>query len=200
MALFTAAEFKTHFGISVATYDAFIATLATSVTASVKKYLRRNLEPVSYTEIQSGNGKKTLQVRQPPVRSASPTVYISSIQTWDATTTLAATDFRFDSDAGIFLRVDATLDGLLHSNEAIWPEGNMNIRIDYDGGFAAVPDDVKMGAMIWAGMIFNRRKAAGISSRSVGGYSESFTAQKLPREAQGFLDQYRGVQRTRFYA
>lgn len=199
MALFSTTEFKTHYGITVTTYDAFIATLATSITASVKRYLRRNLEGVSYQEITSGNGRKTLSVRHPPIRSAAPTVYISSDQTWDATTKLAAADFRFDSDAGIFIRIDATLDGLLQSDDPIWPEGNMNIRIDYDGGFSAVPDDVKMGAMIWAGMLFNRRKASGISSRSVGGYSESFTAQIIPREARALLDPYRGVQRTRFY-
>lgn len=200
---FTRAEFKEHVAIptAVTTHDAFIDSLAARITKSVDRELRRTIEQAAYKEIHDGTGDYRIRVRYPPVaRTPAPVAYISGEQKWDADHTVDAADYTFEVDSGLFmLKPSAVNPDLFPQDNPIWNKGIQNVRIDYTGGFLAAnfPDDLKLGAMIWAAAIFNKRRASGIASYSIGGISYTPSNDPIPKDALALLGKYRMPFRTR---
>lgn len=198
MALFSQAEFKEYSSIpaGVTAHDALITSLSTMISAAVDKYLRRTVEAATITETHSGTGKDRIRVLSPPIRTLT-TVHSSQNQTWDASTLVAANLLLTDEGAGVIYRKPQLNPELWPLDKPIFPQGTLNIRIVYDGGFAAVPEDLKLAAMMWARAVFDRRRAMGVVSRSVAGASESFEQATVPKMIRPFLDQYRMPYRAR---
>jgi hypothetical protein len=183
MALITKEEVKEQLSISASTTvdDAYITNLCLRVSAFMKRYIGMSIEQESLTEYYDGNGEPSLYVRSVPVIAINA-VYESYDQTWDATTLIDSDDYIVDLKIGRIYRL----------GDVPFLLGVQNVRVIYDAGYAAVPDDIKMVAIDLVSAKYNRRKAAGISSRSLAdGSITYFTSNSLTGEQKELLAMYR---------
>ncbi|MFQ5471257.1 MAG: hypothetical protein ACE5FA_00035 [Dehalococcoidia bacterium] len=200
--LFTVAEFKTVVGIptAVTAHDDYVLLLAKAITAAVDKHCRRTLASAAHTEILDGSGTDSVLVRNPPVATSPAVVlYISGEQSWDAAHTVAASDYVIEQRTGrVRLKPTAVNPDLFPQDVARFQAGIQNVRVDYTGGYtpAAMPEDLKMGAIEWAAASFNRRKAQGLSNLSIGGVSVSPLLVAMPASAKKLVGSYRMPFRT----
>lgn len=89
-------------------------------------------------------------------------------------------DFEVDSDKGILYSVFG------------FGEGTRNIYVDYQAGYATVPEDLQLATLILIKSIYQKRseEAFGASSYSISGISMSFD-KDIPMEAKQILNHYR---------
>lgn len=174
MAIITTAEYKTWRGISVSTYDTLIGILIAGANArGVEKYTGRFFDAGDYEELLDGSGGASLQVSAYPINS------VASVKLWDNTNQTAYVtltqyeDYHWNADSGLFYRTNAHTgrisepvyrrgflpDGVDGGSGwgtvPNWPRGPQTVRVDYNGGYSTMPDDLKLSMYqyvdaIWA--------------------------------------------------
>jgi len=203
MSLTSASEYKTYAGISGSTYDSRLATLVSAAEAFVARYCGRTFESATYTHTFDGSGNDTLQLRAWPVTSITSVteIYI------DGTTEAYDSDtYRFDSASGVLSRVFTGKGrwlGVPASEFTRWgsteyqrfgsgyvfPQGYQNIRVVYVGGYATIPDDLKL--LVWK-IVDVWFKGSGqdhsMQSESIGDYSYTKGSEPWPMDIQIMLD------------
>lgn len=189
MALFTAADFKEHEGISGTAHDALIANLALRATAAINRYCRRTFEGATYTEELDGTGLDIILVKEPPVRTVT-TLKVSTDRDFSNITAVDASTYVFDDSGTITLLPTASL-GIFATTTPVFWKGVRNIQVVYEGGFATVPVDVEQAAILLASAWFNRRRMGGIQSSTTGAVTLSFQASTWPSEVRALLAGYR---------
>ena len=189
MALFTISEFKEAEGIGVATYDALLTNLANRATTALNRYARRILEATDYTEELDGTGCPRVIVANSPINS------VTSLKvTSDRDFTITAVDpttYVFDRSGVITLLPTAQLTILALTNQAIFWKGIRNVQVVYNGGFAAVPEDVKHAAILLASSWMVRARKGGVQSSTLGSETISFQSHRWPAEVRALMDPYR---------
>lgn len=192
MVLFTAAEFKEWEGVPGTRYDASITRIAAAVTEMVNRYCSRKIEAADYVEEIDGSGTTEIAISNPPLRAVS-SVIVTQLRNFSTTTPLAASQYVTESHGVIRMLPTVQLSQILSLNAPIFPVGVQNIQVSYSGGFATVPEDLKQGALMWAGALFVRRRQGGLLSSTVGPQSLTFQPGQVPVEVRSILDSYRLV-------
>jgi hypothetical protein len=190
--LITTAEYKTWANISGTAYDSVIATIVSGVSTEIRRWCGRDttngFESMSRTERYDGNNEQTINLMEWPVSSVASVKVYASDGTYE---TLDATTYRCDASGGILSRVDptkarypVTAFGTVQATFSVqpwFPDGFDNIEVAYTGGYATIPDDLKIAALRMSDVHFSARgRNMGIASESLGQYSYSnFNTQQL---------------------
>lgn len=189
MALFTLAEFKTHEGIVGTSLDAFVTAMIPRSLAALERLTNRKLEAASFTEDYGGNGTPNLFLRYPPINSITE-IKESDTRDFASVTAIPSSDYVLDSEAGILKRVEATEIAVLRTG-AIWPSGDYNIRVVYNGGFSTVPEDLKEAAMLWTSLRLRRRGSIGIVSETIGSHTATFRSSGSDADLDAIIARYK---------
>lgn len=161
MAITTVAAWKARRGISATTWDAIVPNIIDAVQAEIERYCSRAFESATYTdEAYHGTGTDTLILRNWPVTAVSAVKIVASDGT---TTTLDSGDYRADlsaNDRGHLYRIRSSDFGWGEPSGACWPEGRLNVKVTYTGGYATVPHDVEEAAFC---LIDSKLAASGVN-------------------------------------
>lgn len=188
--LTSVANVKTYLGISVSTYNSLFELLIGQATDTIERYLggRRIVQTAYTNEEYDGTGSKHLLLLNFPV-SSTATFTLQRNRASDNTDdweTIDAEDYWVDYDAGI-----------VHSGTmGDFLAGHFNYRVSYTAGYQKTATnwtmDLEGVCILLVGMVFNRRKAMGISSESIGDFSVDFTME-LERDpaVKATLDKYK---------
>lgn len=149
MAIITTEEYKAWVGETGTGFDALFGVLIASIQADLELLCGRFFEQSTYTdEAYSGRGEDTLWLRNYPVDSVSA---VKILGTGGDTETLASSEYRLVGSRYICRLND--LDSSWDSPSAfrlsvgpVFPRGGGNILVTYTGGYATIPDDLKLVA------------------------------------------------------
>lgn len=180
----TVAQVKSHLDISASTWDTVFENLIELCTQYAMEYCggRRFISAGSdTTEYHDGRDTNIIELKNYPVQTITSVSYSSGdydSPTWTAYN--AASDYKRDMTKGLlyFASID---------------KGIQNIRVVYDGGYAdasAVPWDIKGALIKMVSKEFDKRKARGIASESVGGASVSWVP-AFDTDVLAVLDNYK---------
>lgn len=172
--------------------DDFIRRILNSVTAAIQRFCRRKFSAASVVdEPHDGNGSRLLRLDRPPINSITKLVVKSDSYTYEL---VADRDYVFtsmDTAAMVHLKPHSGTQVLIDC----FPVGRANVLATYNGGFASIPDDVKLATLIaamseWPG----RGRDPRGRERSGGGFSQSreqVGVSGLPVEVERRLQPYR---------
>lgn len=183
------------------TVSALIDQLITEVDLAIGRYCGRTdeeldaqtFESATYTENYSGDGGRTLQLRQYPVTS------ITSIKYRDSNgdlTTLDSTGYRVNERSGVVSKISDDIGWELGlPDSANWVCGHNNYQVVYVAGFSTVPADLEGAAIdMVCEMFLNRRANARAASEGQGGRSISYLSpDDLARKHAHRLAPYRNL-------
>jgi len=207
VALTTLSEYKTYAGITTTATDTRLTTLVSAADAFVKRYCGRSFESGPYTQVYNGTGDESLQLTEYPVTSITS---VTQKFTDGTTSVLDSDTYRFESVTGLlyrtftgrgrYVRQDSTSwrndtePAQRFGNAYIWSKGYQNYTIVYVGGYATIPDDLKL--LVWkivdwwfAGSGEDSSK----QSESIGAYSYTKSTDKIPPEIRVMLDMWKVV-------
>jgi hypothetical protein len=183
--LITTSEYKTWANIGTTAYDTIIGTIVSGVSTEIRRWCGRDtsngFESMSRTERYDGNNEQTINLMEWPVSSVTSVKVYASDGTYE---TLDSTTYRVDSSGGILSCVDpikarypVTAFGTVQATFSVqpwFPDGFDNIEVVYTGGYATIPDDLKIAAFRLADMHYAARgRNMGVVSESLGQYSYS---------------------------
>jgi hypothetical protein len=122
--------------------QAFVDALITAGSAWIEKYCNRVFAAADYTdEVLDGNGWDSIFIDNPPINSLTDIdITCYNFDGGETTTTYLGTKFLFHAKSGEIKFKPATF----ISSPTIFVEGFQNIKITYNGGYAAVPDVIQM--------------------------------------------------------
>lgn len=134
-----------------------ITTVIPMVQAEFENYTGRIVDADDLDERYDGRNAEAIILKSAPVNS------IASVSVFDDDgneTTIASTDYRLDSDAGVLFAL-ATIDGDGFGSVGglgdaparnrlpayRWPYGRRNVRVQYNAGWSTVPSDLNLAAI-----------------------------------------------------
>jgi hypothetical protein len=181
LALVTAAEYKAYAGISDTSQDARLAVLIPAIQDEIERYCGRGFESAVRVEHLDGTGTGEIRVSNAPIISLES---VSIIYGEGDLHEYSSTAYTFTDDdtgaiwlyGGRFADRGLDVDGFPvgHSEGRVWPKGRKNIRVEYTGGYTAIPPALKLvvyrlldEAIVQAG------KDMSLQSESLGAYSYS---------------------------
>ena len=192
MSLTSISAVKTLLGISDSSQDTLLTQLLAGVDATIKQWLRRDIEQATYTEFYSGDGTEVLALNQYPVTS------ITSVHE-NASGYFTESEFTADEllTAGedyALMRLSSTVGskaGFVRRIGGLWPQPSLrtqqflsafpgaaagNIRVVYVAGYSSVPADLAAAANQLVVRAYNQRTGGGlgIQQQSYEDASESF--------------------------
>lgn len=199
------------------TVAALVDTLIDEVSAAIERYCDRTFASASFDERYSGNNGAALVLKNAPVTAISAVSYFDNAGT---ETTLAATEYRYDSGSGVLYRLGSSLvsSPTGYAADAIggfgnsfdtgyvvggparfrvdspsWWYGFNNWRVQYTGGYSSTPADIQnVATEMVVTLYMDRRQSRRGSSRRVGGDSVSYrTPDEMVRYYDSVLSQYR---------
>lgn len=159
MALCTAAQIKTHLGITSSIYDTLFAQLVTQVDSLVERLtgVKTGAAAVTITgEILNGDGSRKIRTNFWPILSVTALQYRNSNQDWSDYTDESLATIEFDKD-------------LIFPKYIVAGEGYRNIKLTYTCGYvtASVPVDLNLAAILLCVELFNQRNTVGFTSQNV---------------------------------
>lgn len=144
-----------------------LGDLIAAASDAIEKYCDRVFTSAAYIEKRNGNGLAEITVHNPPIVSLTQVIITDSAEN---TETIAATEFRYDADTGrvVFKPTNS-------STYILFPIGQLNIQIDYTGGYATIPASVQEACVEAVKTLHGQtnKKASGIKSFKMGEYSET---------------------------
>jgi hypothetical protein len=161
-ALVTLIEFKTFLQLPDpaapdAELDPVYEMFINSTSERAEKFCRRFLATrEDHDEVQSGNGRRELLLKQWPVLAVA-SVYIDPDRAFGAETLIDPSEYVITTDS------EGNGIGLERLDGRCWDRGRHNIKITYDCGFGTadgddLPDDIRMGINFWAQFYQQRMK------------------------------------------
>lgn len=155
------------------------ATLINSATAFLESACGRTFRSAAYTnEYLSGDGTPYLYLNNYPVSAITSLTLFDRYSAADVQTLTEDRDFYLDPDSG-----------RLVCSTGVFVAGRRNYRCTYTGGYAAIPEDIKVLCMQLIGYWISKKGNAGIDSQTIGKYSVTYSKDALPVEIQA------GIQR-----
>jgi hypothetical protein len=174
--LVTSQEAKIHLNIDGADDDARIQQLIAQVSADIEGYCRRSFTAVASVGEYHDGGVSDLILEKLPVTE------ITSVVDQADGSTVAPSDYKLDIDRAFVFLVDSITGA---TTEEPWGDGRRRWKATYKSGYAAVPADIKLAALIWIAELFVRPDGA-VSERS-GDYSVTVEA-GIPSRVKHILD------------
>jgi hypothetical protein len=181
MAIATLADLKTHMGITASDQDAKLTVILSGVERWLKDAAKAAgiaLEKETVTEDLDGEGAGRLFLRYRPVISVT-TVYESDSQVFDATTEVAAADFRLYKEIGMLKRENGA-----------WLDEAQGVRVIYEAGYATPPETAKLGILVFAAYLAGQAGKEGFSQERLGEYAYALRALEEVPAAKELLAPY----------
>lgn len=176
--------------------DSWLEALRISAEQVVKSYTGRDFETATYTEYYSGDGRRTLVLRQRPVTSIT-SIHLDHDGNFGANPEGFDSSHLLDSEVDYALHLDGNISGtavsfsgIVQRTKTVWPEiprvyvpGKLtneqvpstgNIKVVYTAGFAAIPLDIQYAvAFVVASMQRNVPIGGNLGAETIGHYSYS---------------------------
>lgn len=163
--LATLAQIKQHIGnFADATDDILLQRLALAASEFIERRCARTFGQAGYVERRNGNGLACLSLRAQPVTAVHSLsingVAVAEATAWDGRGWALESSWRL-----------VLLGGLEFTR------GGMNVVVSYTAGYTAatMPDDLVQACCHMAALMYKERDRIGLSSKSVGGESISYS-------------------------
>lgn len=168
---------KLYLGISGTASDAILNDCVAAADAFVLSYIDAdNVLETDYVERYNGTGSNML------TPDHSPIVAITSLKingrTIPASTPNNASGYFFDRDV-IVLSGDR------------FDRGQRNVELSYRAGLAAIPVDMAQAATYIASQMYNRRSRVGVSSKTIGQESITYSPNDMDASSKTVLNHYK---------
>ena len=181
MAITTPALIQQYLGIG-AIDAALLTTLAAAADAFVLSYIDRDdLMAKSYSEIYNGTGADILVPDHGPVNS------ITSLK-------INGKDIPASTGYGVPGYTNNRRYFALRGYK--FERGRLNVEVTFNAGFATLPADIQQAATFVAAGMYKRRDRFGVSSKTIGQESISYSASDLSSDSKKILDSYKKVYLT----
>ena len=164
-------------GVDVAVLTAIVA----AANAAVLSYLNRNIEAADYTERYDGTNSDVLVPDNLPILSVDTVKVNGRVLSRTDLSQLPWNGYDFDGNS-IFL----------HGGEKFY-RGRRNVEVTYRAGFNEVPEGVKQAGVYIASQMYKRRDRIGVTSKSIGPETISYSTNDLDASAKMLLNDYRRV-------
>jgi hypothetical protein len=176
--LSTLANVKQWLNVTGSVDDALLARLLTSVSNFIQSWLNRTIAATVYTETLDGVGGQYLMLPNYPVTAvASLSINGTALA---ASASVSAPGYFFD-DYGVHLR------------GYTFPRLPGCVDITYTAGLPSIPVEIEQACVELIALRYAGRARPGVTSRSIGGESVSFSQDGLSDAIKSTLMQYRKV-------
>jgi hypothetical protein len=133
-------------------------------------------------EFSDGDGLQTRWLEHYPVTSITSLAYYDQYAAADTYTMIAGKDYYITKPYG---RLDVI--------NGVFMSGQKNIRCTYVAGYSVVPSDIKESALVLCEVAISNRGKNGLSSVTIGRYSETRKAQNETVAEMQVLGKYKRV-------
>lgn len=187
--LITLAEAKTVLKVAGAGQDARITSMIEAISDLADRYANHAFALRTVIERHSGTafGADAAIVRTTPLDSVV-SIHDDPDGVFGASSLIAAADYYIDSKRGGIIQLSGNSTG-----KRTFLMGVGNVRIEYQAGYAAVPDAAKEFARLAVAYLFRQEeaRAQGTASVSRDSGSVSYKPSDLPPDILIFLDSFR---------
>jgi hypothetical protein len=173
------------------TYDSLLTNLIKRSQMLIEKYCGRQFKARDYTEYYDGDGTSKLLLKQWPIVSVTE-LNMDNARSFLSVTQALAADFVIWSEEG-YLELLSAADSISGFSEggSLFRYGQQNIKVRYNAGYAAIPEDLELASIIHVANLYNKAGMDGHSSISLGGLAKSFSTKPFPDEVVMYLEPYR---------
>jgi hypothetical protein len=162
------------------------ATLINSATDFLQRACCRIFREATFTnEYISGHGSSSIWLKNYPISSITSLTYYDRYSAADIQTLVEDRDFYLDPDTG-----------RLECASGCWSRGMRNIRCTYVGGYATIPEDLKVLCEQLISYRINKKSVQGIDSQGIGKYNVMYvnsTYGELPPEIKAGIQRFTRV-------
>lgn len=172
--LTTLAKVKQALGITDTSQDAFLAELITAATSAIETYACRKFKARTYTnEFYDGPDDPGLVLKNYPLISVAD-LRLDTDHKFNTDAILVEdTDFITQLEEGMIELITSSLGW---GGESVkFPRGAKIIRITYNAGYVIIPADLDRACVQLVAYWKNNELKLGLSSISLGAFSQSFT-------------------------
>jgi uncharacterized phiE125 gp8 family phage protein len=168
-ALTTVEKVKRLLHTSSTTDDDLITELINSCSAKIERLCNRQFLARAYTERMDGHDTHKLVVKHYPINEITAIYEVSGAGSEEETELIADTIYRYDSETGI---IELIADVWTSAFDTAFAAGFLNYEVQYNGGYATIPDDVDMVCRELVVEAYNLSKRdSTLRSESLGDYS-----------------------------
>ena len=189
-ALITLDNFKIYRGITGSTTeDDRIKLLINSCSIQFESACKRKIISATYTEYHDGMGDDAIMLHQYPVTSVT-SVYDDPDRDYESGDLVDSDDYMYDEDSGI-LRLEG----------GVFQNSKQNVKVTYVAGFTSTPDDIEIALYDWVAMRLHKaqKRWHGIGSDSVGDHNIVYLNEKMPKEVQSVVENYKIIGRQQMH-
>lgn len=164
--LVTLDEIKDFMSINGSASDETLKIIANGVTDFIENECnRRRFAQTDYgNEEYDGTGEHVLHIDNYPIDETTGVVLEenNAYDNSDDWSTVDGDEYWVDWESGMITKTTR------------FAKGKRNYRVDYKGGYATIPSDLKFACLSMVAEFFNRRGSMGLSSESLGDHSVTF--------------------------
>lgn len=181
--LTTLDNIKSYLGIELTdiTKDTLLGELIDAVSEAIENYCHREFARLTRVEFYDGQSSPSILLL------CRPAINVVSVHD----------DFAREFTAASLIPPENYVlyenEGILKLRYGIFSQGMMNVRIEYEAGYATVPAAVEQAAKILAAHFYTRAQsgADAITSESVGVYTVSYDTGEWPPQVRSLLSEFR---------
>ncbi len=172
--------------------DTLLSLLITRSARAIEKYCGRIFFKTDYTEYYDGDGRTKLLLNQWPINSVAE-LNMDNSRMFGTATIIPADQFVIWDTLGYIelLKPLDYLSGIETAYGRFFVHGQQNLKVSYNAGYTAIPDDIEMASMIHVSFLYNKAGTEGHVSMSLGGLAKAFDRRALPDEVALYLEPYR---------
>lgn len=170
--IITLAVAKDYVGVTGTSEDTQITQLVNDAGAAMAAHCNRLLEAAAITEYLDGDGTAMLFLREPADSITS--IHLDGTRAWGASTLISSGDYIHHTGRDGTGRSVEYLDN-------VWSLGQRNIKVVYDGGYAAMPDDIERACRVQVARMYSEWKRAAkgldnLAGQTVAGWAQTWLA------------------------
>lgn len=167
---------------SDSTMDDLLSNLINRYSTLFETEMGRNILIREYTEQHSGGGYAMLFTTQQPITSIT-SIHDSYEWVWDSDTLIDSDEYGISTG------------NYNHISFKSITLGNYvdNIQVVYTAGLSTVPEDIQQCMVEEVARSYKNRQEIGVTSKSLGDGSISYTAQGLLRKTEMVLSRYQRI-------
>lgn len=167
---------KNYLNIDDENSDSVISDLISRVSKEIEVYCNRNFKKDTRIDYFNGDGQSSIQLKDYPIIEIT-SIHDDYDRAYGSDTLIDSDDYTFDPDQGIIYF------------EAPLTKGLRNVKVTYVAGYATVPQDLELAAILDVIAAFNETKTLVIIQE--GQESSSFKVSDLRKRANSIKDRYR---------
>lgn len=186
----TLAEIQEELQISISETDHndYLINLINRSYKILEAYIGQQIKSKSYTEHYSGDSTGKLLLKNRPINSIT-SIHEDVERVFGSDRLIDSGNYTFDANSGLveIFQHDGT-------GPSWFESGVRNIKVIYNAGYDTIPNDLKEAGCKFVAWLFRRSNTAGTVRVSLGGHSEEFDGEKIPKFIKFWLDPYKNIQ------